>query len=179
METAIFGGGCFWCTEAVFKKTKGVISVESGYAGGFVRNPAYREVCNGTTGHAEVVKVEFDPALISYEELLRIFFLTHDPTTLNRQGNDVGTQYRSVIFYFSEEQRIKAETFKGRLETEQYYSRPIVTEISPYVNFYKAEEYHQDYYANNTLQPYCSYIITPKLQKFGKMFPELSLEGLK
>ncbi|HEX3007959.1 MAG TPA: peptide-methionine (S)-S-oxide reductase MsrA [Bacteroidales bacterium] len=179
MGTAIFGGGCFWCTEAVFKRVKGVINVESGYAGGFIKNPAYREVCNGTTGHAEVVKIDFDPENVSYEELLRIFFVTHDPTTLNKQGNDVGTQYRSVIFYFSEEQRLTALNFIAKLEGEQYFPGPIVTEVLPYVNFYKAEEYHQDYYANNTLQPYCSYIITPKLQKFGKMFPELSLEGLK
>lgn len=178
-EVAIFGGGCFWCTEAIFQKVKGVKKVESGYSGGFVKNPAYREVCNGTTGHAEVVRLEYDPKEVDYYELLRVFFMTHDPTTLNRQGNDVGTQYRSVIFYFTEEQKQKAEKFIRELEAENYYGQSLVTEVSPYKNYYKAEEYHQDYYSNNSSQPYCSFIITPKLEKFKKLFPENSIESLK
>lgn len=178
-EIAIFGGGCFWCTEAIFQKVKGVKKVESGYSGGFVKNPAYREVCNGTTGHAEVVRLEYDPSEVGYEELLRVFFMTHDPTTLNRQGNDVGTQYRSVIYYFNEEQKEKAEKFIRELEAENYFDQSIVTEVSPYKNYYKAEEYHQEYYSNNSSQPYCSFIITPKLEKFRKLFPENSIESLK
>lgn len=170
MELATFGGGCFWCTEAVFQKVKGVIKVESGYAGGSVKNPAYREVCNGTTGHAEVIQLEFDPTQISYRELVKIFFLTHDPTTLNRQGNDVGTQYRSVIFYHSEEQHKEAVSVKEELLGSEVFEKPIVTEISPFSNFYKAEEYHQNYYLNNSFQPYCSFVITPKLSKFRKSF---------
>ena len=178
-EQVIFGGGCFWCTEAIFQNVKGVIKVESGYAGGFIKNPAYREVCNGTTGHAEVVKLEYNPVEVSYEELLRIFFLTHDPTTLNRQGNDVGTQYRSVIFYFSEEQREKTEKFKEEIVKSRQYANPIVTEILPFTNFFKAEDYHQDYFSNNSSQPYCSYVIAPKLTRLKKLFPESSIESLK
>lgn len=176
METAVFGGGCFWCTEAVFQRVKGVKKVESGFSGGFIKNPAYREVCNDNTGHAEVIRVEYDPGEVTYEELLRIFFLTHDPTTLNRQGNDVGTQYRSVIFYMDEEQKTKAEKFKANLEAEKYFSKPVVTEILPFEKFYKAEEYHQNYYTNNPSLPYCSYIITHKLEKFRKLFPENSMK---
>lgn len=178
-EVAIFGGGCFWCTEAVFIKVKGVTKVESGYAGGFVKNPSYREVCNGTTGHAEVIRIEFNPKEVNYEELLRVFFLTHDPTTLNRQGNDVGTQYRSVIFYSLEEQKIKAENFITELTNEKQFLNPIITEITAFTNFYKAEDYHQDYYSNNSSQPYCSIVIAPKLEKFRKLFPENSFESFK
>lgn len=171
-EMIILGGGCFWCTEAVFKKVPGITGIESGYAGGFIKNPAYREVCNGTTGHAEVVRLEFNPGQVSLEKILRIFFLTHDPTTLNRQGNDVGTQYRSVIFYMNENQKEQAEKVKQELEKEKLFQNPIVTEIVPYSNFYKAEDYHQNYYANNSSQPYCSFVIAPKLEKFGKLFTE-------
>lgn len=178
-QTAIFGGGCFWCTEAIFQKIKGVKKVESGYAGGFIKNPAYREVCNGTTGHAEVVRIEFNPGEVSYEELLNVFFHTHDPTTLNRQGNDVGSQYRSVIFCLSEEQRREAENFKARLESEREFPNPVVTEISEYKNFYKAEDYHQNYFESNPGQPYCNLVIAPKMEKFRKLFPENSLESLK
>jgi peptide-methionine (S)-S-oxide reductase len=178
-QTAIFGGGCFWCTEAIFQKVKGVKNIESGYAGGFVKNPAYREVCNGTTGHAEVVRIEFNPDELSYEELLNVFFQTHDPTTLNRQGNDVGSQYRSVIFYVTEEQRLQAENFKARLESERKFPDPVVTEIAMYKNFYQAEEYHQNYFESNPGQPYCNFVIAPKMEKFRKLFPENSLESLK
>lgn len=179
VDVAVFGGGCFWCTEAVFQRVKGVIKVESGYSGGFVKNPAYREVCNGTTGHAEVIKIEFNPGEVTYKELLKIFFLTHDPTTINRQGNDVGTQYRSVIFYQDEEQKEAAEYVKAEIEKGNYFSKPVVTEILPFVNFYKAEDYHQNYFNNNTSQPYCTYVIVPKLEKFEKLFPAGSLESLK
>lgn len=178
-DVAIFGGGCFWCTEAVFQRIKGVIKIESGYSGGTIKNPAYREVCNGTTGHAEVIKIEFNPLEVSYKELVKMFFLTHDPTTLNRQGNDIGTQYRSVIFYYTEEQKQAAVALKDEIEKGNYFSNPIVTEILPFSNFYKAEDYHQNYFNNNTSQPYCSYVIAPKLEKFKKLFPEGSLESLK
>lgn len=178
-EIAIFGGGCFWCTEAIFQKVKGVEKVESGYAGGDVKNPAYREVCNGTTGHAEVIRIEYNPREVSYEALLKVFFLTHDPTTLNRQGNDVGTQYRSVIFYFSEEQKQKAQKYLKELASQNHFAKPIVTEVLPFNNFYKAEDYHQNYYSNNSSQPYCSFVIAPKLEKFRKLFPENTLISLK
>ena len=171
-EISILGGGCFWCTEAVFKKVPGVIKMDSGYAGGFIKNPAYREVCNGTTGHAEVVRLEFNPEQVGFEKILRIFFMTHDPTTLNRQGNDVGTQYRSVIFYMNEGQKQQSEKVKQELENEGIFKSSIVTEIVPFSNFYKAEDYHQNYYANNSYQPYCQYVIAPKLEKFGKLFNE-------
>lgn len=174
---AIFGGGCFWCTEAIFQQVRGVGKVESGYAGGSVKNPAYREVCNGTTGHAEVVKVEFDSSVVSYSELLRIFFNTHDPTTLNRQGNDSGTQYRSVIFYLSDEQKNIAEKIKEELQVK--FTKPVVTEVIPFTGFYRAEDYHQNYFRNNPSQPYCTFVIAPKLEKFEKLFPENSLESLK
>jgi peptide-methionine (S)-S-oxide reductase len=170
METATFGSGCFWCTEAVFQQLKGVSSVVSGYSGGHVENPTYQQVCTGRTGHAEVCQIQFDPEQISYEELLEVFFNTHDPTTLNRQGNDVGTQYRSVIFYHSEEQRKTAERIMAELDDSEAWKNPIVTEIVPFEEFYKAEDYHQNYYRNNPNEGYCRVIIAPKLNKFEKVF---------
>jgi peptide-methionine (S)-S-oxide reductase len=171
-ETATFGSGCFWCTEAIFERVNGVLDVISGYAGGHVNNPTYEEVCNGTTGHAECTQIIFNPDVISYDELLEIFWKTHDPTTLNRQGNDVGTQYRSVIFYHNEDQKQKAEYYKKKLEDEKIWKDPIVTEISPMTKFYAAEKYHQDYYENNPYQGYCSFVITPKVEKFEKVFKD-------
>ena len=170
MEKATFGSGCFWCTEAIFLNVEGVEKVESGYTGGKVKNPTYREVCSGLTGHAEVVQLTFDPNVVSYDELLEIFWKTHDPTTLNQQGADVGTQYRSAIFYHDENQKTKAEFYKKRLEEEKAFDKPIVTEITPAVAFYKAEDYHQNYYKLNSNAPYCTYVIQPKLQKFRKAF---------
>lgn len=171
-KVATFGEGCFWCTEAVFQKLNGVVRVESGYSGGFVPNPTYEEVCTGKTGHAEVIQIYFDPSIISYEELLKVFFKTHDPTTLNRQGSDVGTQYRSVIFYHDEEQKKIAEDIKYELDLEKIWPDSIITEISQSDKFYKAEDYHQNYYNNNSNQPYCSFVITPKLEKFEKIFKD-------
>lgn len=174
-ERATFGAGCFWCVEAVFRELAGVEKVTSGYAGGTVPNPTYEQVCAGTTGHAEAIQVVFDPAVIRYEELLTIFWKTHDPTTLNRQGGDVGTQYRSAIFYHSEEQRQAAEKSKAALAASGYYKSPIVTEIAAYASFYPAEPYHQDYYLNNPAQPYCRVVIAPKMEKFRRQFgPKLS-----
>ena len=170
METATFGSGCFWCTEAVFQQLKGVSSVVPGYSGGHVVNPTYQQVCTGRTGHAEVCQIQFDPEQISYEELLEVFFNIHDPTTLNRQGNDVGTQYRSVIFYHSEEQRKTAERIMAELDDSEAWKNPIVTEIVPFEEFYKAEDYHQNYYRNNPNEGYCRVIIAPKLNKFEKVF---------
>ena len=169
-ETAFLGGGCFWCLEAVFDRVSGVKSVESGYMGGHVDNPAYRQVCAGTTGHVEIVRVIFDPNEISYRDLLEIFFAIHDPTTLNRQGNDVGTQYRSVVFYNSEEQRKEAEETIARLNAARTYPSPIITAIEPASKFFVAEDYHQEYYENNSSQPYCQFVVAPKLQKFEKYF---------
>ncbi|GJQ63318.1 MAG: peptide methionine sulfoxide reductase MsrA [Melioribacteraceae bacterium] len=171
-ETATFGAGCFWCVEAVFQRLDGVENVKSGYSGGEVENPTYNEVCNGTTGHAEVIQFDYDPELITFDELLEVFWKTHDPTTLNRQGADVGTQYRSVIFYHNEEQKKLAEVYKNKLDEAGIFDNPIVTEISPITNFYVAENYHQDYYDNNKNQPYCSFVITPKLEKFEKVFKD-------
>lgn len=171
-ETATLGTGCFWCTEAIFQQLKGVISATSGYSGGHVDNPTYKEVCEGTTGHAEVIQVVYDPTIISFDELLEVFWQTHDPTTLNRQGNDVGPQYRSVIFYHNNEQKEKAEKYKAELDKSKAFDNPIVTEISPFTTFYKAENYHQDYYNNNGSQPYCYYVIRPKLEKFNKVFKD-------
>ncbi len=170
LQLATFGSGCFWCTEAFFLKVKGVESVASGYAGGKVKNPNYKEVCTGTTGHAEVIQVLFDPKKVTYEELLEIFWNTHDPTTLNRQGADEGTQYRSVVFYHSEDQKKLAEQYKKQLDASHVYNNPIVTEITPASVFYKAEDYHQDYYALNPNQGYCQYVIRPKIEKFKKQF---------
>ena len=163
---ATFGGGCFWCTEAVFERVKGVKSAVSGYAGGAQENPTYREVCNGTTGHAEVIQVQYDPKQVSYETLLEIFFDTHDPTTLNRQGRDEGTQYRSIILYHDEAQKQAAEKVKKAAAAQ--HKDPITTQIVPLKKFYSAEEYHQDYFAKNPNVPYCAYVIRPKLQKFLK-----------
>lgn len=172
-EVAVFGGGCFWCTEAVFDELRGVISVMPGYAGGSTKNPTYEEVCTGRTGHAEVTRIEFDPSEIAYKDLLTVFFATHDPTTLNRQGDDVGTQYRSIILHASEEQRRQAEEFIKELNDALAYGKPVVTEVKPLGEFYEAEEYHRKYYANNSYQPYCQVVISPKLYKLRKQFAEL------
>ena len=171
-DTATFGTGCFWCTEAIFEQLNGVVKVSSGYSGGHVDNPTYKAVCDGTTGHAEVVQIEYDPSKITFDELLEVFWQTHDPTTLNRQGNDVGTQYRSAIFYHNEEQKQKAEKYKNELNSSGAFNKPIVTEITPFSRFYVAENYHQDYYTNNGSQPYCYYVIKPKMEKFQKVFKD-------
>ena len=171
-ETATFGTGCFWCTEAVLESLDGVKKVVSGYSGGTVSNPSYKEVCTGNTGHAECVEVTFDPKVITYTDLLEAFFRSHDPTSLNRQGNDVGTQYRSVIFYHNEEQKKLAEQAKLELDKSGAYSKPIVTEITPAVKFYIAEDYHQNYFANNPDQGYCAFVIAPKLDKFKHVFKD-------
>ncbi len=167
-EVATLGGGCFWCTEAVFTELKGVEKVESGYSGGRVANPSYQQVCTGTTGHAEVVQVTFDPRVLSYADLLRVFFTVHDPTTPNRQGADVGEQYRSVIFYSDARQKEAAERVIQEIEQEKIWDAPIVTQLVPAQPFYKAEDYHQEYFSNNPNQPYCRIVIAPKVQKFRK-----------
>ncbi|TRZ45444.1 peptide-methionine (S)-S-oxide reductase MsrA [Robertkochia solimangrovi] len=169
-KEAIFAGGCFWCTEAVFERVKGVRAVVSGYTGGSIKNPAYREVCTGRTGHAEAIKITYDENEISYHDLLEIFFSTHDPTTLNRQGNDSGTQYRSAIFYTDEKQHEAAVSFIEILEKEKVFPDPVVTTVEPEKPFYVAEENHQDYYNNNTEQPYCQVIISPKIKKLNRFF---------
>ena len=173
LQTATLAGGCFWCLEAVYDEIKGVHSVESGYAGGHVVNPTYREVCNGDTGHAEVVQVHFDPNVVSYRDLLNVFFAIHDPTTLNRQGADVGTQYRSAIFYHDDEQKKIAEELIKDLNAQQIWDRPIVTEVTKLDKFYMAEDYHQEYFARNPYQPYCMAVVAPKVSKFRKHFLEL------
>ncbi len=173
-ETAILGGGCFWCTEAVFSRLKGVISVKPGYAGGHVVDPSYEQVCTGKTGHAEVIKVEFDPQLISYEDLLEVFWQTHDPTTLNQQGADTGTQYRSIILYTNEEQKRLAEEKKKQLEGEKIFDRPVVTEIKSLDKFYPAEAYHERYYERNPDAGYCRVVINPKLAKLKAKFLRLT-----
>ena len=172
-ETATLAGGCFWCLEAVYDQLKGVQEVESGYAGGTVKDPSYEDVCSGQTGHAEAIRIEFDPDEVSFRDLLTVFFATHDPTTLNRQGNDVGTQYRSVILYADEEQKKEAQNFIRELESAATFNRAIVTTVEPLTDFYRAEAYHQNYYANNPDQPYCQYMIPPKLSKLQKQFKEL------
>jgi peptide-methionine (S)-S-oxide reductase len=172
LKKATFGSGCFWCTEAVFEMVKGVHSVVSGYSGGNVENPTYEQVCSGSTGHAEVIQITYDSDIITYDELLQIFWKTHDPTTLNRQGNDVGTQYRSVIFYHDDEQKQLAEKYKEELDASGAWKNPIITEIVPLSVFYKAEDYHQNYYESNPNQGYCAFIIAPKLEKFEKVFKE-------
>ncbi|HET6675882.1 MAG TPA: peptide-methionine (S)-S-oxide reductase MsrA [Nitrospiraceae bacterium] len=169
-ETATLAGGCFWCLEAVYDQVMGVESVESGYIGGATQQPTYEQVCGGGTGHAEAVKITFDPAVISYRELLEIFFTIHDPTTLNRQGNDVGTQYRSAIFYHTAAQRHTADEVIAELTKEKVYPNPIVTELQPAAQWYEAEPYHQEYFAQNPLQGYCSYVVGPKVAKFRKQF---------
>ncbi|MEL6561558.1 MAG: peptide-methionine (S)-S-oxide reductase MsrA [Bacteroidota bacterium] len=172
MEKATFGSGCFWCTEAVFQRITGVEKVVSGYAGGRIKNPTYREICSGLTGHAEVIQVIYDENMISYEELLEIFWKTHDPTTLNRQGHDVGTQYRSVVFYHNEKQRSLAEAYKAELDKAGIWKDPIVTEITKYTEFYPAEIEHQNYYNSNTNQPYCGFVIKPKINKIEQIFKD-------
>jgi peptide-methionine (S)-S-oxide reductase len=172
-ETATLAGGCFWCLEAVFDELKGIQSVESGYAGGHVENPSYRAVCNGNTGHAEVVRIQFDPNVLSYRDLLNVFFAIHDPTTLNRQGADVGTQYRSSIFHHSPGQKETAETLIRELNEQKIWDHPIITEVVPISNYYAAEDYHQEYFANNPNQPYCQAVVAPKVSKFRKHFLEM------
>ncbi|HRH67305.1 MAG TPA: peptide-methionine (S)-S-oxide reductase MsrA [Bacteroidia bacterium] len=172
IDTATFGGGCFWCTEAQFQLLDGVTGVQSGYAGGSVKNPGYKEVCTGLTGHAEVIQVTFDTSKISYDELLEAFWTSHDPTQLNRQGNDIGTQYRSVIFYHNENQHQLAEAYKQKLNASGAYDKPVVTEISPITTFYKAEDYHQNYFNQNGDQSYCRFVVAPKVEKFKKVFKE-------
>lgn len=172
LETATLGGGCFWCTEAVFLEMKGVEKVVPGYSGGHVKNPAYREVTTGRTGHAEVVQITFDPKITSFSEILEVFFMTHDPTTLNRQGNDVGTQYRSAIFYHNEEQKKIAEKVITLIEEDKVYDDPIVTEVTPFKAFYLAEDYHHNYFERNRNQPYCQFVVAPKVEKFRKIFKE-------
>jgi peptide-methionine (S)-S-oxide reductase len=171
-QTALLGGGCFWCLDAVFRELSGVLSIESGYAGGHVPNPTYEAVCSGDTGHAEVVRVTFDPAVLSYRDLLRVFFTIHDPTTRNRQGNDVGTQYRSVIFALNDAQRADAQAVMAELAGQGVWSDPIVTELAGPATFYPAETYHQDYFENNPRQPYCAYVVAPKVAKFRKAFAQ-------
>jgi len=172
LETTTLGGGCFWCVEAIYQDVKGVHSVVSGYAGGHVKNPTYEQVCTKTTGHAEVTQLAFDPDVISFEDILYIFWRTHDPTTLNRQGADVGPQYRSVIFYHDDEQKRIAEKSKAETDASNLWKDPIVTEISPITEFYKAEDYHQNFYRSNPYQPYCRAVIDPKVRKFRKSFQE-------
>jgi peptide-methionine (S)-S-oxide reductase len=171
-EVVTFGAGCFWCVEAIFQQVEGVVKVESGYSGGMIKNPTYKEVCSGNTGHAEVVQVTFDPKKIGFDKILEIFWKTHDPTTLNRQGADEGTQYRSAVFYHNEEQRKTAEAWKIKLNDEHVFPNPIVTEITAFTTFYPAEDYHQDYYDLNGHNPYCQVVIKPKLEKFNKVFKE-------
>jgi peptide-methionine (S)-S-oxide reductase len=172
LETATLAGGCFWCVEAVFHELKGVRSVESGYTGGKVDHPSYREVCTGMTGHAEAVQVTYDPGMLSYRDLLNVFFAIHDPTTLNRQGADVGTQYRSAIFYHDDSQKAAAEQLKGELNAQHIWDKPLVTEIVAFEKFHVAEDYHQEYFASNPSQPYCMAVVAPKVAKFRKHFVE-------
>lgn len=173
LQEAVFGNGCFWCTEAIFSSLKGVIDVSPGYSGGITENPSYEEVCTGTTGHAEVCKISFDSSVISYLQLLEVFWRTHDPTTLNRQGPDLGTQYRSVIFYLGHEQKQQAELSKKKLEEAKIWGNPVVTEIKPLTTIYLAEEYHKNYYESNPGNQYCSVIVTPKINKFREVFKTL------
>lgn len=169
-EVATLGGGCFWCLEPAFDDLRGVTDVVSGYAGGHVTNPTYNAVCSGSTGHAEVVQVTFDPGEVSFREILEVFFTLHDPTTLNRQGADVGTQYRSAIFYHSDEQKAVAEEVIRAVEAEELYSGKVVTEVTPFTEFYPAEDYHQEYFARNGNQPYCQFVVAPKVSKFRKKY---------
>ncbi|MCG8311092.1 MAG: peptide-methionine (S)-S-oxide reductase MsrA [Cytophagales bacterium] len=172
LELATFGAGCFWCVEAIFQRVDGVEKVVSGYSGGHVKNPTYKEVCGGATGHAEVCQLSYDPSKVSYEELLEVFWQTHDPTTLNRQGNDVGTQYRSAVFYHNEAQKKLALAYKEKLNNAKIFDDPIVTEITPFEKMYVAEDYHQNYFNENGSQPYCSIVIQPKVEKFEKVFKD-------
>ena len=171
-KTVVFAGGCFWCTEAIFNELKGVKKVVSGYSGGKVANPTYEQVCTGQTGHAECTQITYDPTQVTFAELLEVFWMTHDPTTLNRQGADHGTQYRSAIFYTDEDQKQEAIAYKAKLEKEKIWSDPIVTEITKFEKFYPAENYHQEYYQNNPNQGYCRIVITPKIEKFKKIFAD-------
>lgn len=172
LDTATFGAGCFWCIEAIFQRLEGVHSVTSGYAGGYVENPTYKQVCTGGTGHAEVARIAFDPSVITFDELLEVFWKTHDPTTLNRQGKDVGTQYRSAVFYHNAEQKEKTEYYLKKLDESGAYNNPIVTTIEEMTVFYPAEDYHQNYFNDNGSQPYCSFVIQPKVDKFEKAFAD-------
>ena len=172
IDTATFGAGCYWCTEAQFQQLKGVENVESGFSGGHLDNPTYKQVCTGNTGHAEVCNIYYNPMIITFDELLAAFWTCHDPTTLNRQGNDVGTQYRSVIFYHNDEQKQKAEAYKKNLNDEKVWDKPVITEITAFTKFYKAEDYHQNYYNENGEQPYCHFVIGPKVEKFKKVFKD-------
>jgi peptide-methionine (S)-S-oxide reductase len=182
-QIAVFGGGCFWCTETLFARLKGVVSATPGYSGGTVPNPTYEQVCGGKTGHAEAAQIEFDPSVISYEDLLTIFFFTHDPTTMNRQGNDVGTQYRSIIFYTNEGQKAEADRFIQTLHENGAYDKPIVTQVEPLVVFYPAEDYHKNYYETHKDQPYCELVIGPKIEKlekrYGSLLQDLNSQGAK
>ena len=171
-EKITFGNGCFWCTEAIFQQVKGVVKSTSGYSGGHVENPTYEQVCEKNTGHAEVIQIEYNPAEVTVDELLEVFWQTHDPTTLNRQGNDVGPQYRSVVFYHTEQQKERAEYYKKKLDASGAFGNPIVTTIEPFTNFYVAENYPQDYYNRNGNQPYCYFVIRPKMEKFEKAFKD-------
>lgn len=179
METIVLGGGCFWCTEAVFQDLNGVTNVQSGYSGGHQPNPGYKEVCGGNTGHAEVIKITYDPKIINTSEILDVFWQVHDPTTLNRQGADVGTQYRSAIFYTNEEQHSEAEKLKKELDANGVFSSPIVTELTPFTNFYPAEDYHNNYYNQNGEQPYCRLVVKPKVDKFRKVFKDKLKAGAR
>jgi peptide-methionine (S)-S-oxide reductase len=170
-EKTVIGSGCFWCSEAIFKSVEGIVSVVPGYAGGSTVNPTYEDVCSGNTGHIEVIKILFNPAIISYNEILEIFFATHDPTSQDHQGNDIGHQYRSVIFYLSEKQKNIAKTVISRLDTDRTFSKPIVTEVLPLNAFYESEPFHQNYYEKNISQPYCQFVISPKLSHFRRKFP--------
>jgi peptide-methionine (S)-S-oxide reductase len=173
LETATLGAGCFWCVEAVFDDLKGVEDVVSGYSGGQTENPTYRQVCDGTTGHAEVAEIRFDPSVISFKDILRVFFSVHDPTTMNRQGADIGTQYRSAIFYHNDDQKCDAEEVVKEITDEAVYDQPIVTEIVPFEKFWPAEDYHQEYFANNPNVPYCAAVVSPKVKKFRQKFSDL------
>jgi peptide-methionine (S)-S-oxide reductase len=172
VQKITLGNGCFWCTEAIFQSLKGVISVTSGYMGGHTNNPTYMEICNGDTGHAEVIQIEYDADILPFDELLLVFFKTHNPTTRNRQGNDVGTQYRSAIFYHTDDQKYKADAMITRLTEEKVFEKPIVTDVTAATEFYKAEDYHQNYYNDNPHKPYCAFVIQPKLNKFVKEFTD-------
>lgn len=172
LETATLAGGCFWCTEAIFKRLKGVVSVLPGYAGGTIKNPTYEQVCSGTTGYVETIQIKFDPKQITFEKILDIFWHTHNPTTLNQQGNDIGTQYQSVIFYLDEKQKKIAEKSKAKLKKERVYEDPIVTKITPFTNFFVAEDYHKNYFEKNTDAPYCNFIIGPKIHKLLEKYSQ-------
>jgi peptide-methionine (S)-S-oxide reductase len=178
-DTATFGAGCFWCVEAVFQRMKGVEKVVSGYSGGHVANPTYEQVCSKTTGHVEVARIIYNPAVVTYDELLEVFWKTHNPTTVDQQGNDKGPQYRSVVFYHNDEQKQKAEYYKKQLDSSGAWDKPIVTNIEPLTNFYAAEDYHQNYYNNNPDQMYCRYVVGPKVEKFEKVFKDKLKEGVK